>query len=121
VYLARLSLAGIRNPAQKNQPQAGAAISLPKATAIIALRTRYLRIAGFLDERGRRLFAANEALGLGRGGVTAVFAASGIARSTLQHQSSTQDIESLNYGYQYPDSILAFLSLLRFDCFASSP
>ena len=43
-----------------------------------ALRTRYRRIAGFLDERGRRLFAANEALALGRGGVTAVSAASGI-------------------------------------------
>jgi hypothetical protein len=48
-----------------------------------ALRTRYLRIADFLDERGRRLFAANEALALGRGGVMAVYAASGIARSTI--------------------------------------
>ena len=48
-----------------------------------AVRTRYRRIAGFLDERGRRLFAANEALALGRGGVTAVSAASGIARSTI--------------------------------------
>jgi DDE family transposase len=48
-----------------------------------ALRTHYRRIAGFLDERGRRLFAANEALALGRGGVTAVSAASGIARSTI--------------------------------------
>jgi hypothetical protein len=48
-----------------------------------ALRIRYRRIAGFLDERGRRLFAANEALELGRGGVTAVSAASGIARSTI--------------------------------------
>ena len=48
-----------------------------------ALRTRYRRIADFLDERGRRLYAANEALALGRGGVTAVSAASGIARSTI--------------------------------------
>jgi hypothetical protein len=48
-----------------------------------ALRIRYRRIAGFLDERGRRLFVANEALELGRGGVTAVSAASGIARSTI--------------------------------------
>ena len=48
-----------------------------------ALRTRYRRIAGFLDERGRRPFAANEALALGRGGVTAVSAASGMARSTI--------------------------------------
>src|ERR1700680_3804015 len=37
----------------------------------------------FLDERGRRLFAANEAISLGRGGVTAVAAATGIARSTI--------------------------------------
>ena len=48
-----------------------------------ALRTRDRRIAGFLDERGRRLYAANEALALGRGGVTAVSVASGIARSTI--------------------------------------
>src|SRR5277367_1474623 len=50
---------------------------------VAALRIRYRRIAGFLDERGRRLFAANEALELGRGGVMAVSAASGIARSTI--------------------------------------
>jgi hypothetical protein len=50
---------------------------------IEALRARYRRIADFLDERGRRLFAANEALALGRGGVTAVSAVSGIARSTI--------------------------------------
>src|SRR5271169_4868735 len=37
----------------------------------------------FLDERGRRLFAANEAISLGRGGVTAVAATTGIARSTI--------------------------------------
>src|SRR5258705_2491627 len=37
----------------------------------------------FLDERGRWLFAANEAISLGRGGVTAVAAATGVARSTI--------------------------------------
>ena len=37
----------------------------------------------FLDERSRRLFAANEALAYGRGGVTAVSAATGVARSTI--------------------------------------
>src|ERR1700745_4366043 len=37
----------------------------------------------FLDERGRRLFAANEAISLGRGGVTAVAAAIGLATSTI--------------------------------------
>ena len=40
-------------------------------------------MAPFLDERGRRLFAANEALTLGRGGVTAVSVATGVARSTI--------------------------------------
>jgi Rhodopirellula transposase DDE domain len=47
------------------------------------VRTQFDRIEPFLDERGRRLFAANEALALGRGGVTAVAAATGIARSTI--------------------------------------
>jgi hypothetical protein len=50
---------------------------------VVALRTRYQRLEPFLDERGRRLYAANEALSLGRGGVTAVAAATGIARSTI--------------------------------------
>jgi hypothetical protein len=47
------------------------------------IRCRYLRLEPFLDERGRRLFAANEALSLGRGGVSAVSSATGIARSTI--------------------------------------
>jgi hypothetical protein len=45
------------------------------------LRTRYARMVPFLDERGRRLFVAGEALSLGHGGVTA--AATGMARSTI--------------------------------------
>jgi|SRR3984893_13378200 hypothetical protein len=45
------------------------------------VRTQFQRIEPFLDERGRRLYAANEALG--RGGVMAVAAATGIARSTI--------------------------------------
>lgn len=47
------------------------------------IRCRFLRLEPFLDERGRRLFAANEALSLGRGGVSAVSSATGIARSTI--------------------------------------
>ena len=45
---------------------------------------RYRRAVKFLDERGRRLFAANEALALGYGGVTAAGAATGLARSTIR-------------------------------------
>jgi Rhodopirellula transposase DDE domain len=46
-------------------------------------RSRYQQVAGFLDERGRRLFAANEALASGHGGVSTVSIATGIARSTI--------------------------------------
>jgi hypothetical protein len=47
------------------------------------IRARYEQMAPFLDERGRRLFVAGEALSLGHGGVTAVAAATGMARSTI--------------------------------------
>src|SRR3954465_7789754 len=40
-------------------------------------------MAPFLDERGRRLFTASEARAAGRGGVTAVATATGVARSTI--------------------------------------
>src|SRR3954462_13378081 len=48
------------------------------------IRTRYRQACKFLDERGRRLFAANEALAIGPGGVTAASAAAGLARSTIR-------------------------------------
>ncbi len=48
------------------------------------IRERYRRAVPFLDERGRRLFAANEALAIGYGGVTAASLATGMARSTIR-------------------------------------
>ena len=48
------------------------------------IRARYRQAAKFLDERGRRLCAANEALAIGYGGVTAASAATGLARSTIR-------------------------------------
>jgi hypothetical protein len=48
------------------------------------IRERYRRAVLFLDERGRRLFAANEALAIGYGGVTAASLATGIGRSTIR-------------------------------------
>jgi hypothetical protein len=48
------------------------------------IRARYRRAVPFLDERGHRLFAANEALAIGYGGVTAVAMATGLARSTIR-------------------------------------
>jgi hypothetical protein len=50
---------------------------------IADIRGRWRKAVTFLDERGRRLFAANEALAQGHGGVTATSIATGLARSTI--------------------------------------
>jgi hypothetical protein len=47
------------------------------------IQSHFVQATEFLDERGRRLFAANEALAHGYGGVTATAAATGLARSTI--------------------------------------
>lgn len=47
------------------------------------IRLRWRHAEKFLDERGRRWFAANEAMANGHGGVTATAAATGLARSTI--------------------------------------
>ncbi|MGH8504854.1 MAG: ISAzo13 family transposase, partial [Stenotrophobium sp.] len=47
------------------------------------IRLRWQQATEFLDERGRRLLAANEAMAHGHGGVTATAAATGLARSTI--------------------------------------
>ena len=47
------------------------------------IRSRYQLLEAFLGERGRRLFAANEALAQGYGGVSATAQATGLARSTI--------------------------------------
>ena len=48
-----------------------------------AIRQRFGALAPVLDERGRRRFAAAEAISAGHGGVVAVMRATGIARSTI--------------------------------------
>jgi DNA-binding phage protein len=48
-----------------------------------AIRRRYEALGPVLDERGRRRFAAAEAVAAGRGGVSAVSRITGIARSTI--------------------------------------
>jgi len=50
---------------------------------VAAITLRYDALSPVLDERGRRRFAAAEALTAGRGGIAAVCAATGIARSTI--------------------------------------
>ena len=49
----------------------------------LAIKARFEALAPFLNERARRLFAATEARLAGRGGVSAVSAATGVARSTI--------------------------------------
>jgi len=50
---------------------------------VAAIKSRFEAVAPFLDERGRRLVAASEALTAGRGGVKAVCEATAVARSTI--------------------------------------
>ncbi len=48
-----------------------------------AIQARYDLMSPHLDERGLRLFTASEALAAGRGGIAAVSAVTGVARSTI--------------------------------------
>ena len=50
---------------------------------VAAIKMRYEGVSLHLNERSRRLFAANEAQTAGRGGLAAVYEATGIARSTI--------------------------------------
>jgi hypothetical protein len=52
-------------------------------TLIETIRQKFEALRPFLDERTRRVWAATEAAALGRGGVTLVARATGMARSTL--------------------------------------
>ena len=47
------------------------------------VRTHYERLSPFMDERGRRLWAANEAIRFGKGGIRAVAEALGMSRVTV--------------------------------------
>ena len=57
------------------------------------IRERFLTVAPFLDERGRRLVAAAEAFAVGYGGIAAVAMATGMAPSTIGRglRESAQD------------------------------
>jgi hypothetical protein len=48
-----------------------------------AIRTRFEKLAPFLNERTRRLFTAAEAAAIGRGGITAVTRATGVSRRAV--------------------------------------
>jgi hypothetical protein len=64
---------------------------------VAAIKVRYEAMRPFLDERGRRRFAAAEALAAGRGGILAVCEATGIARSTIGHGLRELRVEGADF------------------------
>src|ERR687883_605163 len=51
---------------------------------VATIRAKFEALRPYLDERRRRLWAAAEALALGRGGMTAVASATGLQRATIR-------------------------------------
>jgi Rhodopirellula transposase DDE domain len=58
---------------------------MPEAHVTEWIRRKFVNIALDLDERGRRRWAASEALSLGRGGITAVAVATGFSDRTIRN------------------------------------
>ncbi|MBE9060941.1 ISAzo13 family transposase [cf. Phormidesmis sp. LEGE 11477] len=56
-----------------------------KGNLVESLRVKYLALVNDLDERGRRRWAATEAMALGYGGITAVAAATGLSDRTVKN------------------------------------
>lgn len=57
---------------------------MPNAKVVEGLRFKYLALLDDLDERGRRRWAATEAMALGRGGIIAVATATGLSDRTVR-------------------------------------
>ena len=57
---------------------------MPDAQIIEGIELKFNALAGDLDERGRRRWAATEAMAIGRGGVTAVALATGLSDRTIR-------------------------------------
>jgi len=58
---------------------------MPEASVVEWIRGKYVALVGELDERGRRRWAAIEAVSLGRGGIAAVAEATGISDRTVRN------------------------------------
>ena len=58
---------------------------MPNAQIVETLRTKYLALANDLDERGRRRWAATEAMAIGHGGIVAVATATGLSDRTVRN------------------------------------
>src|SRR5690554_6121226 len=58
---------------------------MPDAAIVESLRSKYLALVDHLDERGRRRWAATEAIAMGRGGIVTVAAATGLSDRTVKN------------------------------------
>lgn len=58
---------------------------MPDAKIIEGIETKFNALAGDLDERGRRRWAAAEAIALGRGGIVTVEMATGLSDRTIRN------------------------------------
>ncbi len=58
---------------------------MPDATLVDGLRSKYNALIDDLDERGRRRWAAAEAIAIGRGGIAAVATATGLSDRTVKN------------------------------------
>lgn len=56
---------------------------MPNAKTVASIRVKYLALIDDLDERGRRRWAATEAMAIGHGGIIAVAVATGLSDRTV--------------------------------------
>lgn len=66
---------------------------MPDASVVKGFRLKYRALVDVLDERGRRRWAATEAMAFGRGGIAAVAAATGLSDRTVKN-----GIQEINSG-----------------------
>ena len=60
-------------------------MEMPNAKTVATIRAKYLALINDLDERGRRRWAATEAMAIGHGGITAVASAAGLSDRTVRN------------------------------------
>lgn len=74
---------------------------MPDAAIVESLRSKYHALVDHLDERGRRRWAATEAIAMGRGGIVAVAAATGMSDRTVKNGiAEIHDPNPLSSGRQ---------------------
>jgi hypothetical protein len=72
---------------------------MPDAVVVQWVRENYLSLADVLNERSRRLWAATEARSLGRGGIAAVVAATGMSSVTIHR--GFRELETAEAGEEF--------------------